>query len=163
MEIILYLSIALIAIAFFILVIFLIKTLTSLQKTLDSVSHTLNGLEAQLEGVTHETTELLKKTNALAEDIKDKSGKLNSVVDAVKDVGTSIQQFNRSLQGVTDKVIHQVDANQEKISQVVQWGQVFIELRDRWNQRKQKDSNEQKNTAEYIENKFRNERDFDRA
>ncbi|HWO75452.1 MAG TPA: DUF948 domain-containing protein [Bacillus sp. (in: firmicutes)] len=163
MEIILYLSIAVIAIAFFILVIFLIKTLKSLQKTLDSVSHTLNGLEGQLQGVTKETTELLKKTNALAEDIKEKSVKLNSVVDAVKDVGTSIQKFNRSLEGVTEKVIHQVDTNQERISQVVQWGQVFMELRDRWSQRKQKNSQEQKNATEYIEKKFRNERDFDRA
>ncbi|MET3697244.1 uncharacterized protein YoxC [Bacillus oleivorans] len=163
MEMILYLSIALIAIAFFVLVIFLIQTLKSLQKTLDSVSHTLNGLEGQLQGVTHETTELLKKTNQLAEDMKDKSEKLNSVVDAVKDVGTSIQRFNRSIEGITEKVIQQADANQDKISQVVQWSQVFIELKDRWNQRKQKNRSEQKNTLEHIERKFRNERDFDRA
>ena len=44
MEIILYLSAAVAAIAFLILVIFLTKTLKSLQVTLDSVSHILTGV-----------------------------------------------------------------------------------------------------------------------
>ena len=73
MEIILYLSAAVAAIAFFILVIYLSKTLKSLQVTLDSVSHTLGGLEKQLEGLTTESTLLLNKTNALAEDLQKKS------------------------------------------------------------------------------------------
>ena len=54
----------------------------------------MDGLSVQLEGVTTETTELLKKTNRLAEDIQKKSEKLNSVVDAVKDVGNSVSGLN---------------------------------------------------------------------
>ncbi|GAA0332853.1 DUF948 domain-containing protein [Bacillus carboniphilus] len=160
MEIILYLSIALIAVAFFILVIYVVKTLKSLQKTLDSVAHTLDGLEGQMRGVTSETTELLKKTNALAEDIQHKSENLNSVVVAVKDVGTSIQRFNRSIDGISDKVIHQVETNQDKISQVVQWSNVFLELKQRWDQRKGKQSNE--NSEPKQENSGK-QRVYDRA
>ena len=66
MILILYLSVALIAIAFLILVIYLSKTLKSLQMTLDNVAKTLSGLEKQLDGVTSETTMLLHKTNALS-------------------------------------------------------------------------------------------------
>ena len=73
---ILYLSVALIAIAFLILVIYLSKTLKSLQGTLDNVATTLSGLEKQLDGVTKETTILLHKTNELASDIQDKIGEL---------------------------------------------------------------------------------------
>jgi len=137
MQIILYLSVALIAIAFFVLVIYLSKTLKSLQVTLTSVSNTLTGLEKQLNGVTTETTLLLQKTNALAEDIQQKSESLNSVVDAVKDVGTTVSKFNGTLQNITNSVDQQVEESKEKISQIIQWSNIFLELKDKWQARKQ--------------------------
>jgi uncharacterized protein YoxC len=137
MEIILYLSVALIAIAFLVLVIYLAKTLNSLQETLSSVSKTLTGLEKQLDGVTLETTELLQKTNALADDIQEKSKNLNSVVTAVKDVGATVNKFNGSLKKLTDSFEIQVEENKEKVSQIVQWSNVFLELKDKWNAKKE--------------------------
>ncbi|WHY89097.1 DUF948 domain-containing protein [Neobacillus novalis] len=137
MQIILYLSVALIAIAFLVLVIYLSKTLKSLQGTLTSVSKTLTGLEKQLNGVTSETTMLLQKTNALAEDIQHKSESLNSVVDAVKDVGTTVTKFNDTLKNITNSVDKQVVENKEKISQIVQWSNVLLELKDNWQARKE--------------------------
>jgi uncharacterized protein YoxC len=137
MQIILYLSVALIAIAFFVLVIFLSTTLKSFQVTLTSVSKTLAGLEKQLDGVTAETTILLQKTNSLADDIKQKSDSLNSVVEAVKDVGTTVTKFNGTLQSITQSVDKQVEENKEKISQVVQWSNILLELKDKWQARKQ--------------------------
>ncbi|PLR79146.1 DUF948 domain-containing protein [Bacillus sp. V3-13] len=136
MEIILYLSVAVIAIAFFVLVMYLTKTLKSLQTTLDSVSKTLTGLEQQLDGVTRETTVLLHKTNALASDIQQKSESLNTVVDAVKNVGYSVQRFNTSIQNITSSVDRQLEQHKDKISQVVQWSNVFLELKDKWAARK---------------------------
>lgn len=145
MEILLYGSAAVVAIAFLILVIYLVKTLTALQKTLNSVSHTLEDLEGQLQGITTETTELLHKTNELADDLKQKSENLNTAVMAVKDVGMSIQSFNTSIQKVSNKVITEIDNNQEKISQIVQWGNIALEMREKWKARKQQpeSSNEQ--------------------
>lgn len=137
MQIILYLSVALIAIAFFVLVIFLATTLKSFQVTLTSVSKTLSGLEKQLDGVTAETTILLQKTNALADDIKKKSDSLNSVVEAVKDVGTTVTKFNGTLKNITQSVDKQVEESKEKISQVVQWSNILLELKDKWQARKQ--------------------------
>jgi len=135
---ILYLSVALIAIAFLILVIYLSKTLKSLQGTLDNVATTLSGLEKQLDGVTTETTLLLHKTNELASDIQDKSASLNSVVDAVKDVGESVRKFNGSIQNVTTSMNHQLEENKDKLVNVIQWGQVIFELKDKWQERRQR-------------------------
>ncbi|MGM9924285.1 MAG: DUF948 domain-containing protein [Bacillus sp. (in: firmicutes)] len=135
MEIILYLSAAVAAVAFLILVIYLVKTLKSLQVTLDSVSHTLTGLEKQLQGLTTESTLLLHKTNALAEDLQEKSENLNTVVDAVKEVGTTVKSFNTSLQSVSARVENGLVENQDKIAQVVQWGNAFFQLRDNWKKR----------------------------
>jgi uncharacterized protein YoxC len=137
MEIILYLSVALIAVAFMVLVIYLARTLKALQGTLTSVSTTLVGLEKQLNGVTKETTELLQKTNALADDIQDKTERLTSVVDAVKDVGTTVSKFNGTLKNLTSSFDIQVEQNKEKVSQIVQWSNVILELKDKWTERKQ--------------------------
>lgn len=136
MEIILYLSVALIAIAFLVLVIYLARTLNSLQETLSSVSKTLTGLEKQLDGVTQETTALLQKTNALADDLQEKSKSIGSVVTAVKDVGVTVNKFNGTLKNLTDSFDIQVEENKEKISQIVQWGNVFMELKDKWTSRR---------------------------
>jgi uncharacterized protein YoxC len=135
--IILYLSVAFIAIAFFILVIYISKMMNSVRISLESVTRTLGGLEKQIEGVTTETTELLKKTNYLAEDLQRKSESLNGVVDAVKDIGTTISHFNQSLQSITNVVDRQVEGNKEKISQVIQWSNVILELKDKWKSKKQ--------------------------
>lgn len=135
-EIILYLSAALAAVAFFILVIYLARTLTSLKGTLNNVSKTLENLEQHIEGVSRETTELLHKTNALADDLHGKSRRLNTVVDAVKDVGESVKKFNQSIQKITASVNSQMEKNEEKVSQIIQWSQVILELKDKWQARK---------------------------
>ncbi|KAA9027461.1 DUF948 domain-containing protein [Niallia endozanthoxylica] len=146
MIIILYISTAVIAIAFFILVIYLSRTLKSLQGTLDNVSKTLSGLEQQLEGVTKETTILLHKTNELASDVQKKAEDLNSVVHAVKDVGESVRKFSGSIQSITNSMNKQVEDNKDKIAQVVQWSNVILELKDKWQGRKQR-----KNTERSLE------------
>lgn len=138
MIIILYLSVALIAVAFLILVIYLARTLRSVGNTLDSVSKTLVNLEKQLDGVTNETTVLLHKTNALASDIQGKVENLNSVVEAVKDVGDSVRKFNGAIQSITTSVDHQMEENKEKIAQIVQWSNIVLELKDKWQARRQK-------------------------
>ena len=84
------------------------------------------GLETNLQNMTKETAELLHKTNDLAEDIQAKSEKLNTVVDAVKNVGTSVNGFNHSIQRLTTSVTSEVEKNEEKIAQVVQWSNVFL-------------------------------------
>jgi uncharacterized protein YoxC len=134
---ILYFSVAIIAIAFLILVVYLSKTFKSVQTTLEGVSKTLIGLEKQLDGVMSETTILLKKTNALADDLQKKADSLNSVVSAVKDTGSSIQKFNQTLKNVTNTIDKSVEQNEEKIAQIVQWSNVFIELKEKWKSRKQ--------------------------
>lgn len=146
MQMILYLSVALIAIAFLVLVIYISKTLTYLQETLTNVSKTLSGLEKQLEGVTSETTTLLQKTNALADDIQQKSESLNSVVDAVKDVGVTVTQFNGTLQNITHSFDRQIEKNKEKISQIMQWSDVVLEIKDKWTERRQA----KKETAQVV-------------
>ncbi|PPA71671.1 DUF948 domain-containing protein [Jeotgalibacillus proteolyticus] len=138
MEIILYISAAVAAVGFLVLCVSLAITLTAMKKTLNNLAGTVGALQNQLDGITRETTDLLHKTNGLAEDIQDKSLKLNSVVDAVKGVGTNVQQLNNSIGKITHSISRSVENNEEKIAQVVQWGNVAMELREKWKARKLK-------------------------
>lgn len=141
MQIILYLSVALIAIAFTVLVAYIIQTLKSLKTTLDNVSKTIVDLEQQLDGVTTETTSLLEKTNNLAEDLQNKSASLNSVVDSAKNVGTTVDSFNKSLQSISESVATKVAENENRIAQIAQVGLILVEFRDKFKNRKAKQEN----------------------
>ncbi|GER66444.1 DUF948 domain-containing protein [Weizmannia acidilactici] len=147
MIIILYLSVALIAVAFFILVLSLSKTLKSLSKTLDNLSDTVKGLEGQLHGITMESTKLLEKTNVLVEDIEHKSERLNSVVYAVEDIGVSVQQLSQALRKVTTTIASAVSKRQDKIAQAMQWGAALKEIKNRWSDKKSKNSSGQDNST----------------
>jgi len=136
MEIILYIAALLAAIGFLVLCISVGRTLFGLKNTLNSIAGTIAGIEGQMEGITRETTSLLAKTNTLAEDIADKSEKLNTVVDAVKNIGVSVNGLNTSINQITTSISSEVSKNEEKIAQVVQWGNVAMELADKWKQRK---------------------------
>lgn len=142
MKIILYASIALIAVSFFILVIYIAKTLTVLQETIRRLTATIDHLDKEVQGITTETTQLLKKTSALADEVQKKVEGLNSLVHAVSDVGATVQSFNRSLRQISSTVTAKVENHREKVTKVMQWGNAFIEIWEKWRERKQKKTKE---------------------
>lgn len=134
MHSILYISVAVIAIAFCVLVIYIIQTMKALKTTLDRISHTVDSLEGQLQGITKETESLLQKTNDLAADLQQKSKRLDSVVIAAEEIGNTIQTLNTSINHISNKVISKVSENQGKISQIAGWGKIAVELKDKWDE-----------------------------
>ncbi|MFB9760010.1 MULTISPECIES: DUF948 domain-containing protein [Bacillaceae] len=136
MEIILYVSALIAAIAFAVLAAYLGNTLVAMRKTLLSLARTTAALEKQLQGVTYETEQLLHKTNALAEDIQQKSQSLNKVVKSVEGIGTTIDSINGKLAQATNSVTHQVEQNADKVAQVMQWSTAAIEVYGRLRKRK---------------------------
>lgn len=139
-QIVLYIAAGIAAIAFLVLCIAIAVVLFSVKKNLDHVANTLDGLDGQIQGITRESTDLLHKANRLTEDIQDKSLRLNSVVDAVKGVGDSVQTLNSSVDRVTNSITHNISQNEDKISQVVQWSNVAMEVADKWQMRKNRRS-----------------------
>ncbi len=146
MDIIISISVALVAVAFVVLVYFLSGALKSLQITLNHVAVTLESLEKQLDGVTRETTDLLHKTNQLAEDVQKKSDSLNNVFSAVQDFGQSVQKVNQSVRKVTDQITVETERQSKQISQAVQWGNAALNL---WEKYKLKKSNVDTATNQY--------------
>jgi uncharacterized protein YoxC len=137
MEIILYLSIALIAISFFILVVYISRTLKEFQQTIQSLAKTIHNLEKQVQDITSETAQLLRTTNAVADDIQKKMESLNSIVQAVESVSSTVESFNQSLHHISGTITKKIENHQEKVVQVMQWGNAFLEIWEKWRERKQ--------------------------
>ncbi|MET3682676.1 uncharacterized protein YoxC [Alkalibacillus flavidus] len=123
------------AIGFIVLVVYVSKTLKSVTRTLDNVATTVEGLEGQLQGVTKETELLLNKTNHLAEDISGKTEKVNILFDGIKGIGYTVNQFNESLQKLSDELEDQANEHAAQTSQTIKWGEAAIHL---WKKYKEK-------------------------
>jgi uncharacterized protein YoxC len=130
--IILYLAVAVIAIAFAVLVYFLSQTLSAAQKTMEDVASTLEDVQEQMKGLTEETTELLHRTNGLAVDLQKKSNSLNSVFDAVEGFGQSLGTINTSVKRVSASIENKGMEQSDKVARTVQWGRAAIDLFNRW-------------------------------
>lgn len=127
-EIILYIAALIAAIAFAVLVGFLAKMLNQVSKTLSNVGDTVKDLEGQLKGITSESAELLHKTNKLAEDVTEKTSRMNSVVDGIKGIGESLIDFNNSLKTASHQIAVVAEQNKEQTAQAMNWGTVGLEL-----------------------------------
>lgn len=137
---ILYIAALIAAVAFAVLVIFLARTLTAVRRTMNNVADTLEGVEKQMEGITLETTALLNKTNKLAEDVGEKSQKLNTLVDGVKGIGDTVQEFNHSIRSVSRGLTQSANTNTDTATQAMKWGQVAINL---WKKAKKEETKSQ--------------------
>ncbi|WP_186578348.1 DUF948 domain-containing protein [Aquibacillus kalidii] len=134
MIILLYIAALIVAIAFAVLVIYIAKVLKETRRTMANVADTLEGLERQMEGITIETTALLNKTNKLAEDVSEKSQRMNTLVDGIKGIGETVQEFNQSLRGITNNITSVTEQNKDTTAQAVKWGTILLEF---WKKRKQ--------------------------
>lgn len=129
---ILYVSVAVLALAFVFLVYHVAKTLRSVQSTLNNTAETISSLEKQLQGVTKETEKLLHKTNELAEEVQEKSRSFGFLFDSLKGAGQSIETLNGSIREVSRKIAEETEKNAGKLSQFVQWSYMAKEIWDKW-------------------------------
>ncbi|CJC39546.1 Uncharacterized protein containing a divergent version of the methyl-accepting chemotaxis-like domain [Streptococcus pneumoniae] len=107
-----------------------------------------------MQGISVETEQLLHKTNALADDIQQKSQSLNKVVAGVDGIGTTIQSLNTKLRNVSDSVTDEIENNADKVAQVVQWSSAAIEVYNHYRaSRQEKKVEKEERKLERIEKK----------
>ena len=116
------------ALAFVVLVFFLARVLSNVNRTLGSVANTTENLERQLDGITMEVTALLHKTNRLVDTVEEKTELLAPVAHALDELGTSLNEVTESVRTVSSSVHVAADENKEQIAQAVRWGSVAVEL-----------------------------------
>lgn len=143
---ILYISALIAAVAFAVLVVYLVQTLKALRTTFENVASTVDSLQNQLTGVTKETERLLKNTNKLTEDLHDKSQALDSVFAQVKEVGHSLTHLNESLRNISNQVVSGTERYSEQVEKVVEWSSAIMKIWQKWKLK-------QKATEQYLDYK----------
>lgn len=119
METVLYIVVLVIALAFAGAVVFLAKILTNLKKTLSNVADLVEEIQEPINGIASESNLMLHKTNKLAEDMNEKTSRMNPIVDAFKGIGESIIDFTKTMKSASRQVIITADRNKTQINQAL--------------------------------------------
>ena len=90
-------SIAIMALAFAALVVFLIRTLRSLSEVLAQTNAAVHELKHQLHDISLEATRLLRHTNEVTVDVRNKLHSIDPVVDSVKNIGEAVHEVTASV------------------------------------------------------------------
>ncbi|MDO6658062.1 DUF948 domain-containing protein [Anaerobacillus sp. 1_MG-2023] len=132
MEIILYVAVAIIAIVFAVLSVFLIKVLKSTEKTLSNTAEMIDSLQGQINGLSKETTMMLHKTNVLADEVQSKVGQFSPVFESVKETGDSLQNLSRSFSKLSHSVEKGVESKQGKAAEAANWGSTALAMWEKY-------------------------------
>lgn len=133
MEIILYSAITIAALAFLILIIYCFITWKATQETLKGIWDTTQGISSQVQNVSEEASRVIAKSNTIADDLNQKTHQLDGLIQGAKGIGDTVEDFNKSLQHLSDIISKHSKEEQEKAAQAVKWGASFFEY---WNKRK---------------------------
>jgi uncharacterized protein YoxC len=97
-------SVAAVALAFVVLVVFLITTLRSITALLGQTNTTINELQIQLSNVSKDASDVLRHTNAVTVDVLNKLHSLDPTFDSVKHVGEAVEEITSSVKSASVSV-----------------------------------------------------------
>lgn len=123
MEILLYISAVIAALAILLIAIFIVSTLKSAKQTMDEVSETLKRVEGKVNGVTQKAESLVDRTNHIAEDAEQKLQAFNSLAETAK----NFENTTNHLQSSFDDVAHQVSNPPEKHRKIMEQANIITE------------------------------------
>lgn len=107
------LSVALVAVAFAVLVFFLIKTLNSAKESLDKVSQTLQEVQKTVDELTYEIKTTVRHANDITADVQGKIQKIDPIVDSVKNLGDVMNELTLTVKQVSVTVIEKYRKSRE--------------------------------------------------
>lgn len=98
-------SVAIIAIAFAILVFFLIKTLKAATNSLDKVTQTLQEVQKTIDELSYEVKQTIRNTNDITVDVQHKMKQIDPVMDTVKNLGEALSEVTYAVKQVSSGVV----------------------------------------------------------
>ena len=94
-------SVALIAVAFAVLVFFLIRTLKSAQGSLDNVSQTLQEVQKTIDELSYEVKQTVRHANDITVDVQHKMKKIDPVMESVENLGEVLNEVTAAAKQVS--------------------------------------------------------------
>lgn len=107
------LSVALVAIAFAVLVFFLIRTLSSAKESLDNVSQTLKEVQKTIDELTYEVKTTVRHANDITADVQTQLHKVDPIMDSVKNLGEVMNELTLTAKQVSVTVMEKYRKSRE--------------------------------------------------
>ncbi len=101
-------SVALIAVAFAVLVVFLIKTLKAAEKSLDKTTQTLQEVQKTIDELSYEVKNVVRQANDITGDLQHKMGQIDPVLESVKNVGDVLNEVTLAAKQVSTAFIDRI-------------------------------------------------------
>lgn len=98
-------SVAIIAVAFAILVFFLIKTLKAATVSLDKVTQTLQEVQKTIDELSYEVKQTIRNTNDITVDVQHKMKQIDPVMDTVRNLGEALSEVTYAVKEVSSGVV----------------------------------------------------------
>lgn len=92
------------AVAFGVLVFFIIQVLQALKETVTKTNQTVEVLSSDAHVLMHQADELMTKTNVLLEDVNGKVATIDPLFDAIADLSETVTDLNDSSRQFVNKV-----------------------------------------------------------
>lgn len=101
-------SIALIAVAFVVLVVFLIRTLRAAEQSLHTSAQTLQELQLTINELSGEVKLVVRQANELTSDLQRKMDQVDPVLESVKNVGEVLNEVTLAAKQVSSSFIGKI-------------------------------------------------------
>lgn len=98
-------SVFIIAIAFAVLVFFLIKTLKAATQSLDKVTHTLQDVQKTIDELSYEVKQTIRNTNDITVDVQHKMRQIDPVMNTVRNLGEALSEVSYAVKEVSSGVV----------------------------------------------------------
>ncbi|MGO4531673.1 DUF948 domain-containing protein [Paenibacillus sp. 2TAF8] len=108
------LSVALIAVAFAVLVFFLIRTLKSAQSSLDNVSQTLQEVQKTIDELSYEVKQTVRHANDITVDVQHKMKKIDPVMESVENLGEVLSEVTAAAKQVSTTLMTRFQTKSSK-------------------------------------------------
>ncbi|WP_018978254.1 DUF948 domain-containing protein [Saccharibacillus kuerlensis] len=110
-------ALLIVAVAFAVLVVFLIKTLQAGTKTLENTAETLKEVQKTMDELTYEVKQVVRHTNDITLDANHKLKQLDPVMESVKNLGQLLNEVTLVTQQYSHRMIEKAKHHKEKKEQ----------------------------------------------
>jgi Uncharacterized protein containing a divergent version of the methyl-accepting chemotaxis-like domain len=115
MDLFIQIIIAVITVAFVILMFFLIQTIKALTATLDEVRSTVGELRTDVSQISGDVKEMIHHTNEMTLDVRTKLRSLDVVFATVHDIGQTLHSFTGVMKETAVSLAASVKSKQQEI------------------------------------------------
>lgn len=101
-------SVAVIAVAFAVMVVFLVKTLKAAEKSLDKTTQTLQEVQKTIDELSYEVKSVVRQANQITGDLQHKMEQIDPVLESVKNVGDILNEVTLATKQVSTALIDRI-------------------------------------------------------